>query len=86
MRDPCRDGFVDELAFFEAPHVERGGERAGFALGHQFGHGPARAWDRFEPARAPTAVDKAVGQRGFADDGAAIARHIHNPAPLAQHF
>ena len=44
-----------------------------------------RARGRLEPARAPAAVHIEAGHRGLADDGAAVRRHVHDPAPVAQH-
>ena len=56
------------------------------AGGHQLRHRPAGARDRLEAAGAPACVDEAVLDRGFRDQRRAVAGHVHDTAPLAQHF
>ena len=86
VRHPRRDAFVDEAAFAEAVEAEIGGQGARFALGDHLGRGPAGAGDGLEAARPPAAVDEAVLQRGLRDDGRAVAGHVHDAAPLAEHL
>src|SRR4028118_64214 len=69
MRHPGGDRLVDEAALAEPLEAEGCGEGARLALGHQLGHGPARAGDGLETASAPAAVDEAVAQGRLRDDG-----------------
>jgi len=68
MRHPSGNAFINKPPSAKAIETKLFRKRA-FPLGHELGKAPARSRNGFEPACAPTAVDKGVAQRGFAQNG-----------------
>ena len=85
MRDGCGDALVDEPSGEEALQSEGLGDGMGSVVGDGIGEDFARAGDGFEAAGSPAAVEIEALHIGCGDDGRAVAGHVDDAAPLAQH-
>src|SRR5206468_2148533 len=85
MRHRGGDAFIDQATLDEAVEAERLGDRMRPVIGDRIGEDEARARNGLEAAGAPAAIDIEPLHIGLADDGRAVARHVDDAPPHAQH-
>src|SRR6056297_2552213 len=73
--------FVDEIAAREPVEPHLRGHRVRGIAGDEMGVAEPRGGRRLEPAIAPAAVEIEPVDGGLVDEGRAIHRHVHDPAP-----
>src|SRR5688572_17570558 len=76
--------FVKLPALREAVECEAAVELMLLVMGHGVSKGPSACGRGLEALITPAAVEVEIPDVGAANEGAAIRRHVHDAAPMAQ--
>lgn len=78
-------GFIDVPAFCKTVHGEASVKVMRFVVGNRVRKAPTRSGGGFKASVAPSAIEIQTLYRSRRNDGAAIGRHVHDAAPVAQY-